>query len=567
MNRINTKLIDDIIQYMSSSTQQKSRVINKAIEWNQKMKDFNFVRKYDDPDGVAEFNNLSSSLEEEITTKYRHFNKRLMDTSSGVLSNLQQYINIAAFDVFLRYTHDINGDSLIYSIFDAITEFKPNDEEYSELHDKCIELFKTEMRTHVLFKIYDELTRVYFTSCILRILAISEIWSSSIQNNEDLYGLYAKELRELGSATLEIKKAITDPYTGTRTMYNNLFLDSVHEFEKIFISYIVDLRDKNEKESGEGNTLSKAEQNDETMYLINNGKDEDVAKIINAKVIPPFTINGNNNCTKEREVTDLQHLSEHDDVASGYDYDGDTHKLDLRQDNKENINKGGFFMFDNVFDGAFGKAEGVCLAITGDPAVKCKDGKYKTYNLKKDRLTNISKYVFPGTENMFFIVPALKVKAGDLIYVADQLAFVVEVDSRGNRVKIVNFENNRIEEILPERHIFMEKVYFYRRVVSPIGNMMKKNRAAIMKMAMMSQMFGTSGNTNAPGNPFTSMFGDSGNNPLMSMIMFQSMGGSNIFESMFDGIIDESEEKEAFDLSDITEDFVDIDNDDEETIG
>lgn len=59
--------------------------------------------------------------------------------------------------------------------------------------------------------------------------------------------------------------------------------------------------------------------------------------------------------------------------------------------------------FNNMFNGMFGKVQsGQCrLAMNGRIAVKTSSG-YKTYDLKKNRLTNCSNFVFNGMDEFFF---------------------------------------------------------------------------------------------------------------------------------------------------------------------
>ena len=55
--------------------------------------------------------------------------------------------------------------------------------------------------------------------------------------------------------------------------------------------------------------------------------------------------------------------------------------------------------FNNMFNGMFGKIQsGQCrLAMNGRIAVKTSTG-YKTYDLKKNRLTNCNNFVFNGMD-------------------------------------------------------------------------------------------------------------------------------------------------------------------------
>ena len=75
-------------------------------------------------------------------------------------------------------------------------------------------------------------------------------------------------------------------------------------------------------------------------------------------------------------------------------------------------------MFENMFNGMFGKVQaGMCrITMNGGVAVKTSNG-YKTYNLKKETLTNVTNFCFPMGDEFFFVVPTNKVAVGDIILV------------------------------------------------------------------------------------------------------------------------------------------------------
>jgi hypothetical protein len=190
-------------------------------------------------------------------------------------------------------------------------------------------------------------------------------------------------------------------------------------------------------------------------------------------------------------------------------------------------------MFENVqksFNGMFGKIEpGKCrLTMNGGIAVKCGNGEYKTYNVKKGTLTNVTNFCFNVGDEMFFIIPTNKVAIGDIILVGGKPKCVI--DSNKKTIKVIDYENSEIREVVPERHIFMGSTYFYGKIVSMFGNAFKggKGLGNMVKMMMMTQMLG-GGNTNGMGN-----FGQ-----MMAMSMM--MGGKNSgnpFEGMFDFDLD-----------------------------
>lgn len=191
----------------------------------------------------------------------------------------------------------------------------------------------------------------------------------------------------------------------------------------------------------------------------------------------------------------------------------------------------------NLFEGAFGPANGdLRLALTGTVAVRCSDGRYKTYDVEKDHLIIVSDFTMNGTEGMFFIIPTTNVKKGDLIYVKDKLSFVSDVTDDGNRIKIVNYEDDKIEEILPERYLLWGKTYFFKKIICPFHNIRNANSKSIrsiMKLLMFGQMFGN-GNTV----PVGSLISNGNNNLMMNLLMLIMMKGddSNELLSVFDDI-------------------------------
>lgn len=190
-------------------------------------------------------------------------------------------------------------------------------------------------------------------------------------------------------------------------------------------------------------------------------------------------------------------------------------------------------MFENVnsmFNGMFGKiAPGMCrLTMNGNIAVKCSKG-YKTYNVNKETLTNVSNFCFNIGEEFFFVLPTNKVEKGDIILVDGKPKCVIKVDKK--IITVIDYENSEIRQIVPERHVFMGSTYFYGKIVSMLGNNFKKGKgiSSVLKMMMMSQMFG----------------GKSSDNSMMGMMpMMMMMGKENPFENMLDGFSFDSDDSE-----------------------
>lgn len=193
-------------------------------------------------------------------------------------------------------------------------------------------------------------------------------------------------------------------------------------------------------------------------------------------------------------------------------------------------------MFENIqnsFNGMFGKiAPGMCrLTMNGNIAVKCNNG-YKSYNVAKGTLTNVTNFCFNIGDEMFFVIPTNKVEVGDIILVGGKPKCVTAVDEK--IITVIDYENSEVRQVVPERHIFMGSTYFYGKIVSMFGNAFKKGKGMgnMIKMMMVSQMMG--GNAASNG-----VFGQ-----MMAMSMFMG-GDSNPFEGMFDFSFDEGEESDG----------------------
>ena len=180
-------------------------------------------------------------------------------------------------------------------------------------------------------------------------------------------------------------------------------------------------------------------------------------------------------------------------------------------------------------DKMFGRlAPGMCrLSMSGAIAVKTSGG-YKSYNVKQNRLTNCSNFVFDIGDDFFFLIPTNKVDVGDIIIVNGSPRCVVKADK--NSITAINYENSVVETILPERHVFMGNTYFYGKIVSMFGSgaNVKSAKGNMIKYYMMSQMFKGGSDSFGSGNPMGMMF-------MMNMMN----GGSNDSDNMFSGLFDE----------------------------
>lgn len=183
----------------------------------------------------------------------------------------------------------------------------------------------------------------------------------------------------------------------------------------------------------------------------------------------------------------------------------------------------------NLFGGKFGKvAPGMCrLSMNGEIAIKTTTG-YKSYNVTTGKLTNCSSFVFNIGEDMFFVIPAKKVAAGDIILVSGKPRCVLKKEN--DIITVINYEDSTIENIIPERQMLLGDFYFFGKIVSIFGKGKTKGKngmGKIMKYMMLSEMMKNKGNSQTM-------------NPMLVMAM--SGGGvSDMFDGMFD--FDDENEK------------------------
>ena len=188
----------------------------------------------------------------------------------------------------------------------------------------------------------------------------------------------------------------------------------------------------------------------------------------------------------------------------------------------------------NMFNGMFGKIQsGMCrLSLNGGIAVKCSHG-FKTYNVKKKRLTNVTNFCIDMPNlDPFFVIPTNKVSKGDIILVDGKPKCVIE--DKGSAITVIDYENSEIRQIVPERHVFMGNTYFYGKIVSFFGGANFRKGSAmknIMKMMMMSQMLG------GGANPFGGNGDNNGGGNFMQMMMMSQNLGRKRAPEVGDGQI------------------------------
>lgn len=176
----------------------------------------------------------------------------------------------------------------------------------------------------------------------------------------------------------------------------------------------------------------------------------------------------------------------------------------------------------NLFGGMFGKvAPGMCrLSMNREVAVRTSTG-YKSYSVKTGRLTNCSSFVFNIGEDFFFVIPTRKTSPGDIILVGGKPKCVLKTEN--DVITVISYEDSAIENIVPERQMFLGNTYFFGKIVSILGGKKSNGKTGIgkiMKYMMLSELLKGKG--------------DSGSvNPMLVMAM--SGGGMN---DIFEGIID-----------------------------
>lgn len=176
----------------------------------------------------------------------------------------------------------------------------------------------------------------------------------------------------------------------------------------------------------------------------------------------------------------------------------------------------------------FGKiAPGMCrLSMNGEIAIRTSTG-YKSYNVTTGRLTNCNSFVFDIGEDLFFVIPAKKVAAGDIILVGGKPKCVLKKED--DIITVISYEDSTIESIIPERQMLLGDIYFFGKIVSVFGKGRSKGKTGmgkVMKYMMLSEMMKNKG-------------GSQTMNPMLVMAM--SGGGMN---EMFDGMFDFDDETE-----------------------
>lgn len=180
--------------------------------------------------------------------------------------------------------------------------------------------------------------------------------------------------------------------------------------------------------------------------------------------------------------------------------------------------------------GMFGPVKGgMCrLTMEGGIAVKTPNG-YKSYNATTGSFVNCDSFVFDIGDEMFFVIPTNSVSPGDIILAAGEPRYVLKAED--NMLTTINYKNGTVENLLPERHMFMGNTYFYGKIVSMFGNMTSlaggDGAQNVMKYMMLTQTMKGMG---------SSVDGPMGGMNPMFMMMAMNGGMGNMFDGLFNTI-------------------------------
>jgi len=232
---------------------------------------------------------------------------------------------------------------------------------------------------------------------------------------------------------------------------------------------------------------------------------------------------------------------------------------------------------NTMFDGMFGRVQkGMCMLSPCGIAVKTSAG-YRSYDVKTGMLRNCDNIVFGFGDSMFFVVPASKVKIGDIILNGGKPACVRK--SGKDSIEVINYETSVVENILPERHIFMGNTWFYGKIVSLFGDGSsfggKNSVTRMMRFMMMSSLLGNAdaadangfAGSNGPAGPgmysaagaknsvSPGMWGQTstggmnagsinsgGMGALLPFLLLSRGGAEDPFEGLFEGLFDADED-------------------------
>ena len=196
-----------------------------------------------------------------------------------------------------------------------------------------------------------------------------------------------------------------------------------------------------------------------------------------------------------------------------------------------------------MFNGMFMKVEkGMCMLSPCGIAVKTSAG-YRSYNVKTGKLRNCDNLVFSFGDGMFFVIPATKVKPGDIILNGGKPACVRTAGR--DSIEVINYETSVVETLLPERHVFMGNTWFYGKIVSLFGDGSslcgKGSLTKMMKFMMLNSLLGDTGagfGAEAAAGGYTGGIAAPSNmgnmNMLMPLLLMKGGGFDDLFGNLFE---------------------------------
>ena len=193
---------------------------------------------------------------------------------------------------------------------------------------------------------------------------------------------------------------------------------------------------------------------------------------------------------------------------------------------------------NNIFGDMFMRVQkGMCMLSPCGIAVKTSAG-YRSYNVKTGKLRNCDNLVFSFGDGLFFVIPATRVKPGDIILNGGRPACVRQASP--NSIEVINYETSVVETILPERHVFMGNTYFYGKIVSIFGDGSsicgKGSVTRMMKFMMLGSLMGNGTDTE---NGIMPAQGSQGGMGILLPLMLMKGEG---FDDLFGGLFEEEED-------------------------
>ena len=218
-----------------------------------------------------------------------------------------------------------------------------------------------------------------------------------------------------------------------------------------------------------------------------------------------------------------------------------------------------------MFSGMFMKVQkGMCMLSPCGIAVKTSAG-YRSYDLKTGKLRNCDNLVFSFGDGMFFVIPATKVKPGDIILNSGKPACVRAASK--DSIEVINYETSVVETLLPERHVFMGNTWFYGKIVSLFGDGSsicgKGSLTKMMKFMMLGSLFGNADSPADTGSLFAGSGADAYAAGAGGLMAAQNPGNMNVllplllmkgggFEDLFGNLFEEDAESDKDETDDGT---------------